>query len=101
MVLKKSFLGDERNFSGPLTRFASRDVRDHILSHKIDNGSSYWSQRALQRRRPPKIDIREIFGEDRFSTFATISAMNGLMHRRNNSSIRSPLRRGRAANSGP
>jgi hypothetical protein len=32
-VLKKSFSGDERNFLGPLMRFASGDVRDHIVSH--------------------------------------------------------------------
>ncbi len=55
-------------------RFSSGDVRDHILSHKIDHGSSYRSYRALQRRRPLKIDFREIFGADRFSTFATVSA---------------------------
>jgi hypothetical protein len=34
IVLKKSFLGDERNFLGPLMRFARGDVRDHIDSHK-------------------------------------------------------------------
>jgi len=28
IVLKKSFLGDERNFLGPLMRFARGDVRD-------------------------------------------------------------------------
>ena len=33
--VKKSFLGDERNFLGPLMRFARGDVRDHIVSHKI------------------------------------------------------------------
>jgi hypothetical protein len=31
-VLKKSFLADERNFFGPLMRFARGDVRDHIVS---------------------------------------------------------------------
>jgi len=33
-VLKKSFLGDEQNFLGPLMRLASGDVRDHIVSQK-------------------------------------------------------------------
>jgi hypothetical protein len=33
IVLKKSFLGDEQNFLGPLMRLASGDVRDHIVSH--------------------------------------------------------------------
>jgi hypothetical protein len=32
IVLKKSFSGDERNFLGPLMRFAHGDVRDHIVS---------------------------------------------------------------------
>ena len=41
IVLKKSFLGDERNFLGPLMRFARGDVRDHIVSHKIDHEPSY------------------------------------------------------------
>jgi hypothetical protein len=34
IVLKKSFWGDERNFSGPLVRFADADLRDHIVSQK-------------------------------------------------------------------
>jgi hypothetical protein len=41
IVLKKSFLGDEQNFLGPLMRLASGDVRDHIFSHKNDHGPSY------------------------------------------------------------
>jgi hypothetical protein len=32
-VLKKSFLTDRRNFSGPLVRSARGDVRDHIVPH--------------------------------------------------------------------
>jgi hypothetical protein len=39
--LKKSFLADERNFSGPLMRSATGDVRDHIVLHKNDHGPSY------------------------------------------------------------
>src|SRR5271168_468559 len=38
-ALKKSFLADERNFSGPLMRFARRDVRDHNAFHKNDHGA--------------------------------------------------------------
>jgi hypothetical protein len=33
-VLQKSFWGDDKNFSGPLMRFARGDMRDHIVSHK-------------------------------------------------------------------
>jgi hypothetical protein len=40
ILLKKSFLGDKRNFSGPFMRFASGDVRGHIDSPKIDHGPS-------------------------------------------------------------
>jgi hypothetical protein len=71
---KKSFEGDERNFPGPLMRFARRDVRDRIASQKNDHGASYPRYRALQRRRRPNINVCEISGVVRFSTFATLSA---------------------------
>ena len=48
ILLKKSFLGGERNFLGPLMRFVRDDVRDHIVSHKNDYGRSYRRYRALQ-----------------------------------------------------
>src|ERR1700694_4475169 len=48
IVLKKSFLGDERNFLGPLMRFVRGDVRDHIVSNKSDHGPSYQRYGALQ-----------------------------------------------------
>jgi len=40
IVLKTSFSGDERNFLGPLMRFAHGDVRDHIVSPKNDHRPS-------------------------------------------------------------
>jgi hypothetical protein len=49
IVLKKSFLGDEQNFLGPLMRLASGDVRDHIVSHKNDHGPPYRRYGALLR----------------------------------------------------
>jgi hypothetical protein len=76
-VLKKSFLADERNFSGPLVRFVRGDMWDHIVSHKNDHGRLYRAYRALQRWRRLKIDFCEIFGVVRFSTFATVSAQSG------------------------
>jgi hypothetical protein len=33
MLKKKSFWGDDQNFSGPLMPFARGDMRDHIASH--------------------------------------------------------------------
>jgi hypothetical protein len=36
ILLQKSFWGDVRNFLEPLMRFTSGDVRDHIVSSKID-----------------------------------------------------------------
>jgi hypothetical protein len=36
ILLQKSFWGDEQNFLEPLMRFTSGDVRDHIVSSKID-----------------------------------------------------------------
>ena len=71
VVLKKSFWGDERNFLGPLMRFARGDVRDHIVSHKNDYGASYERYGVLQWWSWLKISFCEIFGIVQFSTFAT------------------------------
>jgi len=57
-------------------RFVRNDVRDHVVSQKNDHGLSYWRYAASQRRTCPKINICEIFGVVRFSTFATISAQS-------------------------
>jgi hypothetical protein len=38
ILLQKSFGGDERKFLEPLMRFTRSDVRDHIVSSKIDHG---------------------------------------------------------------
>jgi hypothetical protein len=40
IVLQKPFWGDERKFLEPLMRFARGDVRDHIVSSKIDQRPS-------------------------------------------------------------
>jgi hypothetical protein len=42
ILLQKSFWGDERKFLEPLMRFTSGDVRDHIVSSKIDHGPPWW-----------------------------------------------------------
>src|ERR1700733_4245112 len=55
-------------------RFVRNDVRDHVVSQKNDHGLSYWRYAASQRRTCPKINICEIFGVFRFSTFSTVSA---------------------------
>jgi hypothetical protein len=39
-LLQKSFWGGERKFLEPLMHFTSGDVRDHIVSSKIDHGPS-------------------------------------------------------------
>ena len=77
ILLKKSFLADERNFSAPLVRPARGDVRDHIDSYKSDRRSSYLSYSGLQRRKQRNTDLREIFGAAQFSTFSTVSVKNG------------------------
>jgi hypothetical protein len=38
ILLQKSFWGGERKFLEPLMRFVRDDVRDHIVSSKIDHG---------------------------------------------------------------
>jgi hypothetical protein len=37
ILLQKSFWGGERKFLEPLTRLARGEVRDHIVSSKIDH----------------------------------------------------------------
>jgi hypothetical protein len=81
ILLQKSFLGDERNFLGPLMRFVCGDVRDLMVSHKTDHGPAHRRYLALRQWRCLKICFREIFGIVRFSTFATISANSGPMQR--------------------
>jgi hypothetical protein len=77
ILLQKAFWGDDRNFSGPLMRFARGDMRDHIVSHQNDQGASYRRYGVLQWPRRLKINFCEIFDVVRFSTFATISARSG------------------------
>jgi hypothetical protein len=62
-------------------RFARGDMRDHIVSHKNDHGASYWRYGILRWRSWLKINICEIFGVVRFSTFATISAAGSIGQR--------------------
>jgi hypothetical protein len=80
IVLKKSFWGDDQNFSGLLMRFARGDMRDYIVSHKNDHGASYERYGVLQWWSRLKISFCEIFGVVQFSTFATLSASSGPTH---------------------
>jgi hypothetical protein len=57
--------------------FARGDVRDHIVSHKNDQGASYGRYAVLQWWSRLKISFCEIFGVVKFSTFATLSALFG------------------------
>jgi hypothetical protein len=40
ILLQKSFWGAEQKFLEPLMHFKCSDVRDHIVSSKIDHGPS-------------------------------------------------------------
>jgi hypothetical protein len=42
ILLRKSFWGGERKFLGPLMRFMRGNVRDHIVSSKIDHEPPQW-----------------------------------------------------------
>ena len=70
ILLKKSFWGGDRNFLGPLMRFVRGDTRDHIISCKNDHGASYRRYGVLHWWCRLKINVCEIFGAVRFSTFA-------------------------------
>ena len=77
IVLKKSFWGDDPNFSGLLMRFPRGDMGDHIVSHKNVHGASSERYGVLQWWGRLKISFCEIFGVVQFSTFATLSARGG------------------------
>jgi hypothetical protein len=42
ILLRKSFWGGERKFLEPLMRFMRGNVRDHIVSSKIDHEPPQW-----------------------------------------------------------
>src|SRR4051812_47597283 len=50
IVLQNAFWGDDQNFSVPLMRFARRDMRDHIVSHKNDAGCQLSATTGLMHR---------------------------------------------------
>jgi hypothetical protein len=77
VLLKKSLLADERNFSGPLVRPPRGDVRDHVDSHEGDHRLSYPFYGAVQPQSYLEVRVRENFGAARFSTFSTVSAQSG------------------------
>ena len=72
-MLKKSFWGDDQNFSGPLMPFARGDMRDHIASRKNDHGAPYGRYAVLRRWSQLKMSFCKIFSVVQFSTFATLS----------------------------
>jgi hypothetical protein len=76
ILLKKSLLADERNFSGPLVRPPRGDVRDHVDSPESDQRLSYPFYGAVQPRSYLEVRVREKFGVARFSTFSTVSALS-------------------------
>jgi hypothetical protein len=77
ILLQKSFWGGERKFLEPLMRFTRGDLRDQIVSSKIDHGPRSGVEKRC-RSRSPKINFREISRVVRFSTFATISTLSRL-----------------------
>jgi len=52
ILLKKSRLGDERNFSGLLVRTIYSDVRDHIASHESDHRPGIRSRSPIAAAAP-------------------------------------------------
>ena len=73
--VEKSFLGDERNFLGPLMRSA-RDGEGPHRSAQNDHRPSYRRYRAFQQQKRLRINFGEILGVVRFSTFATVSEVD-------------------------
>src|SRR6478736_3850903 len=72
IVLQKSFWGDDKNFSGPLMRFARGDMRDHIVSHKNDHGASYGRYGVLQWQSRLKISFARFSASSIFDFCDTI-----------------------------
>jgi hypothetical protein len=70
ILLQKPFWGDERKFLEPLMRFAGGDVRDHIVSSKIDHGPS-GAEKRRGSRKVRGSTFADFWGCS-ISTFATI-----------------------------
>src|SRR5882724_204314 len=62
ILLQKSFWGDERKFSGALTRVARGYVRDHVVPRNNDHGPAERRDGASQRYSSLKITFRAVFG---------------------------------------
>src|SRR5258708_2489227 len=76
IVLQKSFGGGDGYFSGPPMLVARADMRDHVVSSENDHRASHRRYGVLQCWSRLEINICEIFGDVRFSTFATLSALS-------------------------
>ena len=59
--------------------FARGDVGTKSFHPKMTMGLPSGAESDALRL--PKVNFREIFGADRFSTFATVSARTGLRHK--------------------
>jgi hypothetical protein len=76
-VLKKSFWGDDQNFSGLLMRFARDDMRGpHHFTQKRPR-SYVWALGRIAVVEPLKISFARFSASFKFSTFSTLSALFG------------------------
>jgi hypothetical protein len=73
-VLKKSFWGDDQNFSGLLMRFARDDMRGPNHFTQKRPRSFVWALGRIAVVEPLKISFARFSASFKFSTFSTLSA---------------------------
>src|SRR5215204_5401748 len=61
-IVQKSFWSDERKFLASLMLFAGGDVRDHIVSSKIDHGLSSGANKRCSSREAPRSAFARFLG---------------------------------------
>ena len=62
IVLRKSFWGVEQKFLEPLMRLTRGDVRDHIVSSRIDHGASCGVEKRRSSREVQRSTFTRFLG---------------------------------------
>jgi hypothetical protein len=62
ILFQKSFWGDERKLLEPMMRFTRGDVRDYIVSSKIDHGYRRGAKERRRRREAQRSTFARFFG---------------------------------------
>src|SRR5580765_4290815 len=81
ILLQKSFWGGERKFLEPLRRFTRGDVRDHIVSSKIDHQPLWRVEKRRSSREVQRSTFARFSGSLDFRLLQQYLPNNGLRSR--------------------